>query len=55
MRWVHGTKQFTQEIFTFYNTPGEYEVNWKVFKGNEAEREKRKIFYHPLSEYFGEF
>ena len=25
--------------FTYYNAPGEYEINWRVFTGDEADRE----------------
>ncbi len=37
-----GTKKIKQVRYTYYNAPGEYEVNWKVFTGDAADREWKK-------------
>ncbi len=37
-----GTKKIEQVRYTYYNAPGEYEVNWKVFTGDAADREWEK-------------
>ncbi|MCD6123357.1 MAG: hypothetical protein J7K04_16105 [Spirochaetales bacterium] len=35
-------KKLKQVRYTYYNAPGEYEVNWKVFTGGEADKEWNK-------------
>lgn len=35
-------KQLKQVRYTYYNAPGEYQVNWKVFMGSAADKEWKK-------------
>ena len=49
-----GTVELLEPVrFTYYNAPGEYEINWRVFKGEEADREYGQ-YQQMMDEYWEE-
>ncbi len=48
----HGKKQLLEPIrYTYYNSPGEYEINWQVFLGDAAKEEYAK-YQNMMNEYW---
>ncbi len=55
-----GKKEIKQVKYTYYNAPGEYEVNWKVFTGKDADKEWQKYskivdaYWKAVEKYYAE-